>query len=69
MNGKPIKPDDTVTVAAQAFLAEGGDRYDAFKDAKFVRSVGQISDILIAYFRAHSPVDVPKRGRQFEVSN
>jgi len=69
MNGVNIKPDDTVTVAAQAFLAEGGDHYDVFKEAKFIRSSGLVSDILIAYFRENSPVTTPKRGRHKEIRN
>jgi len=69
MNGVNIKPDDTVTVAAQAFLAEGGDHYDVFKEAKFIRSSGLVSDILITYFRENSPVTTPKRGRHKEIGN
>ena len=65
--GKPIEPDDVLEVAVGSFLGEGGDLYDAFPEAKRVRTYGKVADNLIAYFRSQDVVAVPKRGRQVVV--
>jgi 5'-nucleotidase len=56
INGTPIDPDGTYRVAANCFLAEGGDGFIAFKEG-VDRTCG-ISDLdaLVNYLRAFSPV-------------
>ncbi len=67
-NGKPVTADDRFTVAASGFLAEGGDLYDSFTESVAIRSAGQVSDVLINYFRTQKVVRVPERGRQKDIS-
>ncbi|MGI9222806.1 MAG: bifunctional metallophosphatase/5'-nucleotidase [Woeseiaceae bacterium] len=67
--GRPIVDNETYTVAASGFLAEGGDLYDAFPESDVVASFGKVSDAIIAYFRNHETVAIPKRGRQWQVSD
>jgi len=62
--GRAIEPTEKVTVAAPEFLAEGGDLYDAFPEAKTLRTVGKVSDVVVEYFRSREVVAVPTRGRQ-----
>jgi 2',3'-cyclic-nucleotide 2'-phosphodiesterase/3'-nucleotidase len=62
--GQPIAPDDTLEVAVGGFLAEGGDLYDAFPEAKRLRAHGKVADAVIEYFRSREVVTVPERGRQ-----
>ncbi len=62
-NGEPLSPRQTVTVAVSGFLAEGGDLYDAFVEARTLESFGKVSDAVVDYFRAREVVDVPERGR------
>ncbi len=67
-NGKAVTAADRFSVAAPAFLAEGGDLYDSFAESAVVKSVGKVSDVMIDYFRKHDVIAVPDRGRQKEVS-
>lgn len=67
-NGRSIEDGDRFTVAAPGFLAEGGDLYDSFREAKFVRSANKVSDIMIEYFGKREIVSVPDRGRQIDAS-
>ena len=67
-DGEPIMDDDLLTVAAPGFLAEGGDLYDSFPESEVVRTVGQVSDLVVAYFQSHDVVAIPERGRQFDVT-
>lgn len=66
--GRPIAPADVLEVAVGGFLAEGGDLYDAFPEAKRVSAHGKVADAVVDYFRSHDVVAVPKRGRQKDVS-
>lgn len=67
-NGRAVNAGDLFTVAAPGFLAEGGDLYDSFAESAALRDVGQVSDVMIEYFRKHEVVAVPKRGRQQDLS-
>ncbi len=64
--GKPVADDDSFTVAAPGFLAEGGDLYDSFPESETIREAGMVSDVIIDYFRSRELVKVPVRGRQIE---
>lgn len=63
-DGRPIELDERLTVAVGGFLAEGGDLYDAFPEAKRVSTHGTVADAVIEYFRSRDVVTVPERGRQ-----
>jgi len=67
-NGKPIQANDTFTVAAPGFLAEGGDLYESFREAKTIRTVGRVSGVMLEYFRSQDVIAVPGRGRQTDMS-
>jgi 2',3'-cyclic-nucleotide 2'-phosphodiesterase (5'-nucleotidase family) len=67
-NGNVVRAGDLFTVAAPGFLAEGGDLYDSFAESAALRDVGQVSDVMIEYFRKHEVVAVPTRGRQKDLS-
>jgi len=67
-NGNVVRAGDLFTVAAPGFLAEGGDLYDSFAESVALRDVGQVSDVMIEYFRKHEVVAVPTRGRQKALS-
>jgi 5'-nucleotidase/UDP-sugar diphosphatase len=66
-NGQPVLDTDMFTVAAPGFLTEGGDLYDSFPESEVIRSVGKVSDVIIEYFRNNEVVDLPARGRQWQV--
>jgi len=68
-NGQPVMDDDLFTVAAPGFLTEGGDLYDSFAESEVIRSVGLVSDVIVDYFRQREIVAVPKRGRQWDVTD
>jgi len=59
-----IEPADELEIAVSGFLAEGGDLYDAFPEAKRLRTLGKVSDAVVGYFRSRDVVKVPPRGRQ-----
>jgi hypothetical protein len=67
-NGRAVAAGDLFTVAAPGFLAEGGDLYDSFAESAAQGDVGQVSDVMIEYFRKHEVVAVPTRGRQKDLS-
>jgi len=66
-NGVAVADDDVLLVAAPGFLAEGGDLYTVFAEAKAIRSAGQVSDAAAAWFESHEIVAVPSRGRQVDI--
>jgi len=68
-NGQPIVDNETYTVAASGFLAEGGDLYDAFPESEAIASYGKVADAIIDYFRKHDSIAIPKRGRQWQVAD
>ncbi len=66
-NGQAVADGEMFTVAAPGFLTEGGDLYDSFPESAVIRDVGQVSDVLVDYFRSHESIATPKRGRQWQV--
>jgi 2',3'-cyclic-nucleotide 2'-phosphodiesterase (5'-nucleotidase family) len=68
-DGQPVMDNDLFTVAAPGFLTEGGDLYDSFAESAVIRSVGKVSDVVVDYFRQQEVVAVPKRGRQWDVTD
>jgi 2',3'-cyclic-nucleotide 2'-phosphodiesterase (5'-nucleotidase family) len=66
-NNIPLANDDILTVAAPGFLAEGGDLYTVFAEAATIHNAGKVSDAADAWLASHEIVDVPSRGRQFDV--
>ncbi len=67
-DGQPVRDDDVFTVAAPGFLTEGGDLYDSFPESEVISSHGKVSDVIIEYFQNRELVEMPARGRQWEVS-
>ncbi|MEE4161399.1 MAG: bifunctional UDP-sugar hydrolase/5'-nucleotidase [Woeseiaceae bacterium] len=67
--GLPLADSDRLTVAAAAFLAEGGDLYTVMPEAKTLRNAGKVIDALIAYFARHEVLAVPPRGRQIDIGH
>ncbi|MEU5422650.1 bifunctional metallophosphatase/5'-nucleotidase [Streptomyces sp. NPDC001407] len=67
LDGKPIDPAKTYRVAANAFLAGGGDGFPAFKQSKNPRIGASDLDVFNAYLTAHSsktnPLSPPKTDR------
>jgi len=63
IDGVPIDPEGTYRVAANAFLAEGGDGFATFSEG--VDRVCAITDLeaLVSYMRAFSPISPPPLGR------
>jgi 5'-nucleotidase/UDP-sugar diphosphatase len=69
VNGRPLDPEATYTVASSAFLALGGDGYAMLAAGKVrQRSAERMVDSFIDYFRERGRVDVPAVGRQVDVS-
>ncbi len=63
-NGKPLDESATFHVAANAFLAAGGDNFAAFAEAKNHADSGQIDlDATVNYFKSHDVVDPAPLGR------
>jgi 5'-nucleotidase len=59
-----IRPEDTYTVAASSYLAEGGDHYTAFRNATRKRQVAPELEALAAYLRAlPRPFTIGPEGR------
>ncbi|MEV6672097.1 bifunctional metallophosphatase/5'-nucleotidase [Streptomyces sp. NPDC051162] len=67
LNGTAIDPAKTYRVAANAFLAGGGDGFPAFKESKNPRIGASDLDVFNAYLTAHSsktnPLSPPKADR------
>ncbi|MCC3771413.1 bifunctional UDP-sugar hydrolase/5'-nucleotidase [Streptomyces sp. UNOC14_S4] len=67
LNGALIDPAKTYRVAANEFLAGGGDGFPAFKEGKNKKLTTSDVDAFIAYLTAHSsktaPLDPPKADR------
>ena len=63
LEGVPIDPKARYRVAVNNFLADGGDAFTVLREG-VERVSGMVDlDALEAYFKAHSPVAVPKPGR------
>ncbi len=61
--GKPLDSEQSYRVAANNFLAEGGDGFSVFK--KGINRITEATDIdaLTHYLEAHSPLSAPKEAR------
>ena len=64
-----LQDSDRLSVAAPGFLAEGGDLYTVFAEAEAIRSAGKVSDALADYYSGTDIVEVPSRGRQFDIGH
>jgi 5'-nucleotidase len=63
LNGQPIAPTQSVRVAVNSFLADGGDGFAVLTEGTN-RLGGDVDvDSFAAYIQAHSPVPVPAGGR------
>ncbi|WP_313814154.1 bifunctional UDP-sugar hydrolase/5'-nucleotidase [Glutamicibacter sp.] len=63
-NGKPLDESATFHVAANAFLAAGGDNFTAFAEAKNHADSGQVDlDATVNYFKSHDVVEPAPLGR------
>lgn len=60
---KKLDPEATYSVATIDFLAQGGDGYDTFKNGKDIRNIMPLRDLIIHYFKEHSPVSGKIEGR------
>ncbi len=56
LNGHLIGPDDTVRVVTNNFLAEGGDGFTVFREARRLSGGPVDIETLVNYFAAHSPI-------------
>ena len=65
-DGKPVLPEDRLTVSMPGFLAEGGDLYTVFGDIEEQGRVGKVTDVVISYMADRGEISVPERGRQTE---
>ncbi|KEF35723.1 5'-nucleotidase [Deinococcus sp. RL] len=65
LNGQPLSDTQTYTVAMNTFIAQGGDGFDVFKNAKGRRlDTGLLDvDILVNYFAANPTLDAQPEGR------
>lgn len=63
--GQPVDLTATYTITFNSFIAGGGDKHDVIKEAKGKRTdTGLVDlDVLIDYFKAHSPVGVAQPRR------
>jgi 5'-nucleotidase len=63
LRGEPITPTGTYRVTVNEFLAEGGERFHAFR-AGTDRVTGPLDvDVLVGYLGAHNPISAPARNR------
>ncbi len=64
INERPLDPEATYVVATLEILAQGGDAYVQFRDAKSVTFLERpFAEVLEAFFTSRDLVGVPKRGR------
>lgn len=68
INGRPLDPNGTYKVALPAFTANGGDAHTVLQNAKGSRvDTGLVDlDVLLAYIKAHSPLEPKAEGRIHE---
>ncbi|MEU6806837.1 5'-nucleotidase, partial [Streptomyces neyagawaensis] len=67
LNGETLKPDDTYRVAANTFLAAGGDGFTTFALGKNTMGGGDDIAALTEYLTASSPVPPPGTDRVTEL--
>jgi len=66
VDGEPIRPVDTYTVALPNYIFNGGDGYDMFKDGKVIvdsDSARTDVEVLIDYAKSLGVIDVSVEGR------
>jgi 5'-nucleotidase len=63
IDNRQVVPNQRYHIAANEFLAAGGDNFPAFTKGTGVVTVGVDLDALLAYFGKHSPVAPPQLGR------
>ena len=70
---KPIDPKATYTVATNNFVADGGDGYASFKQAKEDGRMNELYfvdyEVFTEYLKNHKPVSPEKEGRSIEKLN
>jgi 2',3'-cyclic-nucleotide 2'-phosphodiesterase (5'-nucleotidase family) len=66
--GAALQDTDRLSVAAPAFLAEGGDLYTVFAESEATKNAGKVTDVVAAYFTQDDVVAVPSRGRQIDIA-
>jgi 5'-nucleotidase len=59
LNGKVVRPDDRLRIAASDFLHTGGGGFTVFARGSDILSAGVDVDALETYVRAHSPIQPP----------
>lgn len=63
-DGEPIDPAGVYTIAVNDFMANGGDGYVVLRQGVNTLNTGlSITDLLLQYIQAHSPVSPPDLGR------
>lgn len=62
-DGRPLDPKKTYTVAANSFIAEGGDNMKTLAKAKKVADMGVDLDALVQYLKQGNPVPTGPVGR------
>jgi 5'-nucleotidase len=67
LNGQPLVPGQPYRIVTNNFLAGGGDSFAGFKVGTKRNLIGSDIDALEAYFKAHSPVTPPEKGRVIRV--
>ncbi|MCL5774066.1 MAG: 5'-nucleotidase C-terminal domain-containing protein [Firmicutes bacterium] len=67
VDGKPVDPNGVYRVTTIDFIASGGDGFNSFKNGKNLVYGDLLRDVLLNYFKAHSPIEIPAPGR-IEVS-
>jgi len=69
VGGAPLDPGRAYRVATNSFLAQGGDLYSTFLDAKTIADTSELlSDVVMDHFRAKKQVGAPRMGRLVPVS-
>ena len=69
VNGEPLDPEKSYTVASSAFLANGGDGYSMLAAGRQVRrSEDRMSRSFLEFFRKNRDVRVPTVGRQRDLA-
>jgi 2',3'-cyclic-nucleotide 2'-phosphodiesterase (5'-nucleotidase family) len=63
VDGKPLALSGSYRVVTNEFLAEGGDRFDLFREGKHITYGDSLRDIFTAYVEKHSPVHPERQGR------
>jgi 5'-nucleotidase len=66
-DGTPIDPTKTYSIAANSFIADGGDGFTSFKKAKKKREVGVDLDALVQYFATSKAAAAPPAGGRIVV--